>query len=257
MPTATGIRMRARSNVWVPAGAWCRVGPLRGPATGPTTPPSATPGFRAIHGAGSLTIAAFGATTPSVGDGLRVAVEGWRPVIVVRNDPPGWRMPVRPIHPGPGIYPPPGQRLVAVDRGPVAKGPWAFRGAAPKPDHQQALNFNGRTVVPVGRVDVRALAFPAAKGTAPGARAVLSGAPVGAGRSPYVGGANPARGAETFNPRSNRVTPAGQSYNQRSTYVARPAPSPHYSAPPPPPHYSAPPPPPPHYSAPPPSGPRR
>ena len=88
-------------------------------------------------------------------------------------------MPVRPIHPGPGIHPLPGQRLVAVDRGPVAKGPWAFSGAAPRPDHQQALNFNGRTVAPVGRVDVRSQSFTAAKGTAPGTRAVLSGAPAG------------------------------------------------------------------------------
>jgi hypothetical protein len=159
----------------------------------------------------------------------------WHPVIVVRNYPPGWKMPVRPIHPGPGIYPLPAQRLVAVDRGPVAKGPWAFSGAAPKVDHQQALNFNGRMVAPVGRVDVRAQAFPTAKGTAPGSRAVLSGGPIGGFRSAYVGGANPAQ-------RPNGVYSAGQSYNQRSTYVARPTPSPHYSAPPPPPpHSSAPP----------------
>ena len=52
-------------------------------------------------------------------------------------------------------------------------------GRAPRPDHQQALNFNGRVVAPVGRVDVRSQAFTAAKGTAPGTRAVLSGAPVG------------------------------------------------------------------------------
>jgi hypothetical protein len=185
--------------------------------------------------------------------------QGWRPVIVVRNYPSGWRMPVHPIRPGPGIHPPPGQRLVAVDRGPVAKGPWAFSGASPRPDHQQALNFNGRVVAPVGRVDVRTQSFTAAKGTAPGTRAVLSGAPVGVDQrssfhSTYVGGANPPRGAaRPPAPLSPAETPnvhysPPQSYNQRSTYAPRPEPSPHYSAPPPP-HYSAPPPPP-HMSSP-------
>ena len=49
---------------------------------------------------------------------------GWSPVIVVRGHPPGWRMPVPPIRPPGGIHPVGGLRLVAVDRGPVATGPW-------------------------------------------------------------------------------------------------------------------------------------
>src|SRR5580704_3307049 len=47
----------------------------------------------------------------------------WSPVIVVRNYPAGWVMPVRPVFRG-GAYPLPPQRLVAVDLGPVATGPW-------------------------------------------------------------------------------------------------------------------------------------
>jgi FecR protein len=163
----------------------------------------------------------------------------WSPVIVVRNYPPGWRMPLRPAF-APGVaHPLPVRGLVAVDRGPVATGPWGLHGVVPRPDHQQVLNFNGRTVAPVDRVDVRASGFAAApKGTAPGSRAVLTGAPVGlaqrpAGNSMYWGSAAAPR------PSVGYAAPA-QSYNQRSTYVARPTPTPHYSSPPPPPHYSAP-----------------
>jgi FecR protein len=234
-------------NVWVPAG----VGPGWDPYGSGYWAYYPTFGYTWVSGypwgwlpyhCGAWGYYSFGWGWSPGGCGL-----GWSPVIVVRNYPPGWRFPVRPIHPGPGIYPLPGRSLVAVDRGPVAKGPWAFSGGAtPRPDHQQALNFNGRMVAPVGRVDVRSQGFTAAKGTAPGSRAVLSGAPTGGFRGAYVGGGNPQQ-------RTNAGYPAGQSYNQRSTYVARPAPSPHYSAPPPQPHYSAPPPAP-HASSP---GPRR
>ena len=191
----------------------------------------------------------------------------WSPVILVRNHPPGWTMPIRPIRPPGGIHPQPGQRFVAVDRGPVATGPWAFNnGIRPAVDHQQALNFNGRTVTPVEKVDVRPQALVAARGTSPGSRAVLSGAvPAGVQRqnpaNSYVWGANPPRAVETPNGRTTTglaarpavgySAPPVQSYNQRSTYVT-PAPAPHYSAPPSP-HYSAPPPAP-HMSSP---GPRR
>ena len=208
-------------------------------------------------------------------------------------------MPVRPIRPPGGMYPVRGQQLVAVDRGPVAKGPWAFEhGVAPRPDHLQAVNFNGRTVVPVNRVDVRPQAFTGARGTAPGSRSFLGGNPPGGGQrvntnSTYMWGANPPRAVQSPNGRPpqavNQQPPQGmpqrppqainqqptqgmtqrpapgvnqrpnvgypsQSYNQRSTYVARPTPTIHYSAPPAQQHYSAPPPPPPHMSAP---GPRR
>ena len=191
-------------------------------------------------------------------------------------------MPVRPARPPGGMYPVRGQQLVAVDRGPVAKGPWAFEhGVAPRPDHLQAVNFNGRTVVPVNRVDVRPQAFTAARGTAPGSRSFLGGTPPGGGQrvntnSTYMWGANPPRAVESpggrppqaitqqppqgmtqrpapdVNQRPNVGYPS-QSFNQRSTYVARPTPTTHYSAPPPQQHYSAPPPAP-HMSAP---GPRR
>ena len=179
----------------------------------------------------------------------------WSPVIVVHIHPPGWSMPLRP---GGGIHPLPGQRLVAVDRGPDAKGPWAFQGTAPRPDHQMALNFKGETVAPIGRIDVRPQAFAGVRGTAPGTRAVLGGAsPRPISTNTYLWGANPPRAVERPNEpssiqrpveRPNVGYPAVQSYNQRSTYVPQsPAPSAHYSSPPSQPHYSAPPP---HASAP-------
>jgi hypothetical protein len=182
----------------------------------------------------------------------------WSPVIVVRTYPHGWAMPIRPVFRA-GVYPLPAQRLMVVDRGPVAKGPWGLTGAVPRADHEQALNFNGQTLAPIGRTDVRAEGFAAAKGTAPGTRAVLSGAPVAPTLRPSNNGfygANPPRAIERPNEPAVQRPSVGypapsQSYNQRSTYVARPTPSTHYSAPPPP-HYSAPPPPP--HAAP--SGPR-
>ncbi len=172
----------------------------------------------------------------------------WSPVIVARNYPRGWVMPVRPVYHA-GVYPLPAQRLVAVDRGVVAKGPWGAGGVAPRADHQQALNFNGGTIAPVDRVDVHGQGFVAAKGTAPGTRAVLSGAPAGMAQRPAspnaFWGANPPRAVERPNEpaqvqRPSVGYPAAGSYNQRSTYVARPTPTTHYS-PPPAPHYSAPP----------------
>jgi hypothetical protein len=176
----------------------------------------------------------------------------WSPVIVVRTYPAGWAMPIRPVFRA-GAYPLPAQRLVVVDRGPVAVGPWGRNGSMPRPDHEQALNFNGRTLAPVGRIDVRTQGFAAVKGTAPGTRAVLSGRPISpAQRQGSPGaywGANPPRAVERPNEPAGQNPSVGyraappQSYNQRSTYVARPTPSTHYSAPPPP-HYSAPPPPP-------------
>ena len=175
-------------------------------------------------------------------------------------------MPIHPVHPGGGVYPVAGQRLIAVDRGPVAKGPWAnpaaFHGPAIRPDHEHVVSFRGNTLAPVARVDVRPQAFVAAKGTAPGTRAVLGGTGVAVGQRPasnssYLWGANPPRAVErpgqpvgsqqmiqrapVVSPRPNAYSPPPvQSYNQRSTYVARPEAAPHYS-PPPQQHYSAPP----------------
>ena len=164
----------------------------------------------------------------------------WSPVIVVRTHPPGWVMPLRP---GGGIRPLPGQRLVVVDRGPVARGPWGFgAGAAPRVDHAQLLNINGRDVAPVARNDVRVAGVVSPRGTSPGTREVLSGTPKAfaprTNPSQAYFGASPPRALE--NPTRPNVGYPAQSYNQRSTYVARPTQTPHYSAPPAP-HYSAPP----------------
>jgi FecR protein len=269
--------VEGQGNVWVPAGVGSGWDPYGAgywayyPTFGYTWVSSYPWGWLPYH-CGAWNYYSFGWGWAPGGCG-RI----WSPVVVVRNHPPGWTMPVRPLRPPGGIYPLPGQRLVAVDRGPVAKGPWAFEhGLAPRPDHQAALNFNGRTVVPVGRVDVRPQAFTAARGTAPGSRAFLGGNSPAAGQrvntnSTYMWGANPPRAVESPNGRPpqaiNQQPPQSmtqrpvqgvnqrpnvgypvQSYNQRSTYVARPTPTIHYSAPPPQQHYSAPPPP--HISAP-------
>jgi FecR protein len=254
-------------NVWVPAGVGAGWDPYGAgywayyPTFGYTWVSSYPWGWLPYH-CGNWSYYSFGWGWAPGGCG-----RAWSPVIVVRSHPPGWVMPLRPtlpvLHPGGGIHPPPGQRLVVVDRGAVAKGPWAFHGTVPRADHQQAVNLNGREVAPVDRVDFRSQSFAAAKGTAPGTRAVLGGVPAGGGQqrtnpsSTYMGGANPPRVVQTPNPRSNLAYPPNtvqgsgarpnvgyppaQSYNQRSTYVAQPTPTTHYSAPPPP-HYSAPPP---------------
>jgi uncharacterized protein DUF6600/FecR-like protein len=292
--------VEGQGNVWVPAGVGAGWDPYGAgywayyPTFGYTWVSSYPWGWLPYH-CGAWSYYSFGWGWSSGGCG-----RNWSPVVVVRNHPPGWNMPVRPIRPPGGMYPVRGQQLVAVDRGPVAKGPWAFEhGVAPRPDHLQAVNFNGRTVVPVNRVDVRPQAFTGARGTAPGSRSFLGGTPAGGGQrvntnSTYMWGANPPRAVESQNGRPpqainqqppqgmpqqrppqavNQQPPQGmtqrpapgvnqhpnvgypsQSFNQRSTYVARPTPTIHYSAPAPQQHYSAPPPPPPHMSAP---GPRR
>jgi hypothetical protein len=255
-------------NVWVPAGVGAGWDPYGAgywgyyPTLGYTWISAYPWGWLPYH-CGNWNYYSFGwGWAPGGGCG-RV----WSPVIVVRAHPPGWTMPLRP--PG-GMRPLPGQRLVAVDRGPEAKGPWAFQGTAPRPDHQQELSFKGETVAPIGRIDVRPQAFAGVRGTAPGTRAVLSGvSPRPISTNTYLWGSNPPRAIERPNEpdsvqrpnvpssiqRPNVGYPAVQSYNQRSTYVPRePAPSAHYSSPPPQPHYSAPPPPP-HNAAP--AGPHR
>jgi hypothetical protein len=233
-------------NVWVPGGVGAGWDPYGAgywayyPTMGYTWVSSYPWGWLPYH-CGAWNYYSFGWGWAPGGCGV-----AWSPVIVVRNHPPGWIMPVRPVFPPVGARPiTVSGRLIAVDRGPIATGPWGFKGAVPRPDHQQALNFNGRMVAPVGRIDVRTQSFTAAKGTAPGTRAVLSGTPAGVGQrvspnSGYMGGANPPRPVESPNPIPNVSYPAAGSYNQRSTYVARPTPTTHYSAPPPP-HYSAPP----------------
>jgi FecR protein len=185
----------------------------------------------------------------------------WSPVIIVRNHPPGWVMPVHPpLYPPGGAHPLPG-RLTVVDRGPVARGPWGFhQGPMPVPNHQAELNFNGRPLAPVQRVDVRPQALTAAHGTAPGSRAFLGGTvPRGGVRvnseSTYMApnrsyqpqnqmvrpqpGPSEVR-PQNVNPRPGVGYAPQQSFNQRSNYTERSMPAPHYS-PPPAPHMSAPP----------------
>jgi FecR protein len=235
------------SNVWVPAGVDANWDPYGAgywayyPTFGYTWVSAYPWGWLPYH-CGAWSYYSFGWGWAPGGCGAR-----WSPVIVVANHPPGWVMPVRPVRPPVGIYPVASARLVFVNRGPVATGPWGVHGSfVPRPDHLQAININGRMVTPLTRVDVRAQGFAAAKGTAPGTRAVLSGAPRGyaprpAGSNSFAqGGYRPSVPAAPSTPgaqgRPNVGYVPSQSYNQqRSTYVARPTPSAHYSAPPPPP----------------------
>jgi hypothetical protein len=231
-------------NVWVPAGVDANWDPYGAgywayyPTFGYTWVSAYPWGWLPYH-CGAWSYYSFGWGWAPGGCGAR-----WSPVIVVANHPPGWVMPVRPVRPPVGIYPVASARLVFVNRGPVATGPWGVHGSfVPRPDHLQAININGRMVAPLTRVDVRAQGFAAAKGTAPGTRAELSGAPRGytprpAGSNSFAqGGYRPSVPGEPSTPgRPNVGYVPSQSYNQqRSTYVARPTPSAHYSAPPPPP----------------------
>ncbi len=264
--------VEGQGNVWVPAGVGSGWDPYGAgywayyPTFGYTWVSSYPWGWLPYH-CGNWNYYSFGwGWAPGGGCG-RI----WSPVIVVRNHPPGWIMPVRPVVGGGGLRPPQGihplpGRLIAVDRGPVAKGPWATNGALPRPDHQQELNFNGRTVTPVARVHFQPQTFAAVNGTAPGSRAVLSGAPIRVGqvRPSYQNsaGTSAPRSNLAYPPntvprqntvqgtaqRPNSLYPPPPANNQRSTYESRPTPSVHYSAPPQQ-HYSAPPPPP-HVSSP-------
>jgi FecR protein len=211
--------VEGEGNVWVPAGVGAGWDPYGSgywgyyPTLGYTWISGYPWGWLPYH-CGAWNYYSFGwGWAPGGGCG-RV----WSPVVIVRHHPPGWNMP---LHPPSGIRPQPG-RLVVVDRGPEAKGPWGLRGGpAPRPDHQMALNFKGNAVAPIGRVDVRPQAFAAARGTAPGSRAVLGGTVPGVGPRPsanstYLGG-NYQRPAQSgaVSPQMQRPVQPAPSYGQR------------------------------------------
>lgn len=191
----------------------------------------------------------------------------WLPVSRVRGYP-GYAMPHRPFwrpgHPHPLLT----SRLVFQDRGPAARGPWGMGHAPPVVDRGRTLNVNGRTISPIrrtpvaGRVSIGS-SFTA-RGTSPGVRSALQSSvhyqqrgyrPSGESvRSPYPQGPRPMqdmrpsqgpRPMQDMQPmRQNPTHPAPQ-YNRpqpqqryngqagdRSGYVRRSTPTPHYSAPP-------------------------
>ena len=235
-------------NVWVPAGTGADWDPYGAgywgyyPSLGYTWISAYPWGWLPYH-YGTWNYYSFGwGWSPGPGRGF-----GWSPVIAVHSHPPGWTMPIRPVSPGGGIYPRPGQRLVAVDRGPAAKGPWGFRGASPQPDHTQALSFRGAAIAPLSRVDVRSQAFTEARGTSPGTRTVLSVAPGTPAQRQGFTSTYTARGAVATRPmqppvESQRVQApearpsvgyAAVNNNQRSSYTPRePSPAAHSSPPP-------------------------
>ena len=157
-------------------------------------------------------------------------------------------------------------RLVVEDRGAAARGPWGMGHRTPVINHQRSLNFNGRTITPVGRVSVAGRASVrssfTARGTSPGMRSTMQsdvrnqqrGSLRGdSGRSTYTPGAreqgmraptpgareqgmrapaqNPIRPAPQYRPQERQQRPVDQG-RSRTTYTPRSMPNPHYSAPP-------------------------
>ncbi len=181
--------VQGSGNVWVPAGVGADWDPYGAgywgyyPTLGYTWISAYPWGWLPYH-CGTWNYYSFGwGWSPGRGAGRT-----WAPVIPVRSHPPGWSMPMRPV-PGGGIYPLPGQRLIAIDRGSAAKGPWAFQGSRPRPDHLQAVNFRGTALDPVQRVDVRPQGPSFVRGTSPGTRAALGGTFPGQGQRPSFGSA--------------------------------------------------------------------
>jgi hypothetical protein len=210
--------VEGEGNVWVPAGVDANWDPYGSgywgyyPTLGYTWISGYPWGWLPYH-CGAWNYYSFGwGWAPGGGCG-RV----WSPVIYVRHHPPGWNMP---LHPPSGIRPQPG-RLMVVDRGPEAKGPWGVHGGpVPRPDHQMALNFKGNAVTPIGRVDVRPQAFVGARGTAPGSRAVLSGVGPGVGPRPsanssYLSGNYQHAAGGAVSPQTQRPVTPSPSYGQR------------------------------------------
>jgi hypothetical protein len=183
---------------------------------------------------------------------------GWSPVVTVWNTPPNYHLPVWPKG-APGIIPsqhrqPLGGRLIPVDRGPAARGPWSgptngpgngleiLRGRGLKIASAPArpLSFDGNTIQPLPRasnaglirqgdhavvnnvmhvgVPVGASAFHPANPIGELPRPGYSGVPAGSAPRPI--------GRPTYAPSAPRgVAPAPR--------AAAPAPAPHVSAPPP------------------------
>lgn len=191
--------------------------------------------------------------------------EGWAPVSRIWNRPPGYTLPPQPIWRSPGMGPAP-VRLVAVDRGPQARGPWGGVGSAPRVVNPAPLNIDGRVVDPLPRRSLAASSFAGARGTSPGVRAALgisspatygvrsqygsqsfagSSSAVGrsssagyAGSTGYAGSAG-YRGSVGYAGRMGQGSRTSPGALPRTSYVrqAQTYRSPHYS---PPPHYSAP-----------------
>lgn len=145
-------------------------------------------------------------------------------------------------------------RLVIEDRGGASRGPWGIGHRMPVIDHQRSLNFNGRTLMPVGRVSVAGRATVrssfTARGTSPGMRSTMQsdvrqqqhGYLAGnSGRSTYTPGARqpqmraPVQAPIRPNPQYRLPERQQRPMNEgrpRTTYTPRSLPNPHYSAPP-------------------------
>ncbi|HEY4045498.1 MAG TPA: DUF6600 domain-containing protein [Acidobacteriaceae bacterium] len=208
---------------------------------------------------------------------------GWAPVGVIHGYP-GYFIPARPIfryrHDGPVIS----QRLIRVERGPNARGPWIV--GHPFGNHPDTLHMGGRVIAPVAKIGYREQGFATFRGTTPGVRTALGGeagfhgernqpGPVVHPQQPiYNHPAQPNYNnvqrvpdnrptiqqnriptnvpqQNQVQPRLNQVQPRSNTFepghDSPSTFGPRNVPAPHYSAPPT--RYT--PPPAPHYSAPP------
>ncbi len=238
--------VEGNGNVWVPAGVDTSWDPYGAgywgyyPSFGYTWISAYPWGWLPYH-CGAWNYYSFGWGWAPGGCG-----RAWVPVAGFRGYP-GYFIPARPVlRPGHG-FPIPSHRLVIVNRGPRAAGPWGLPHSVPVANHQETLNVGGRPVAPIGRSTFGAQGFVGNRGTTPGMRTYLSNDV----RRSYQYGATQNR--PPVQPRIQPVQPRPNSFNNpgsRSTYTPRAMSTPHYS-PPPQPHYSAPAQP--HYS-PPPSG---
>ncbi len=172
----------------------------------------------------------------------------WDPISRVWNRPPGYALPPQPVwrEPGAGAAP---FRLVAVDRGPKARGPWGGGGSPPRVLHPVPLNIEGRMVDPLPLRSLQGSSFAGARGTSPGMRAALgmtspatygsriqygsqgfAGSPSAsvAVRRPTVGYAGAARPAQTPGASIPRTSYVRQAQTYRSPHSSPP---PRYSAP--------------------------
>ncbi len=77
---------------------------------------------------------------------------GFVPVAPVWNVPRGYRPPPQPI-PGGHIGNPHNgsveDRLIRVDRGPIARGPWQYIGHGVHPEHTRVIHLDGQTIAPL------------------------------------------------------------------------------------------------------------
>lgn len=172
----------------------------------------------------------------------------WYPVAPIQGYA-GYIPPVRPVVPLRAGGRIPAQRLITVNRGARAYGPWGpgFQagagGRAPIVDHSQrpTLRVGNQTIRPLPRQSLRGAAFAGNRGTTPGVRSMLGAAPPtaypvhigrpGAPAQSGVHGRAPATMRGGARPQPRQDTPVMRPQPSRSQYP-RSSPQPRMTPPP-------------------------